>query len=105
MSDLVIHYLKYANSVDQNQTPRWIKIRRRRTNAASDLGLHCLDLRKHCQSKSDAAEPAGLLIRVCTVCIKTWISGNLLYEPRHDKTNKMSVRPGKTQISLSIRPV
>ena len=28
-----------------------------------------------------------------------------LYEPRHDKTNKMSVRPAKTQISLGIRPV
>ena len=27
------------------------------------------------------------------------------YEPRHDKTNKMSVRPAKTQISLSIRPI
>ena len=27
------------------------------------------------------------------------------YEPRHDKTNKMSVRPVKTQISLGIRPV
>ena len=26
-------------------------------------------------------------------------------EPRHDKTNKMSVRLAKTQISLSIRPV
>ena len=27
-------------------------------------------------------------------------------EPRHDKTNKMSVRPAKTQISLgSVRPV
>ena len=29
----------------------------------------------------------------------------LYYEPRHDKTNKMSVRPAKTQISLGIRPV
>ena len=27
------------------------------------------------------------------------------YEPRHDKTNKLSVRPAKTQISLGIRPV
>ena len=27
------------------------------------------------------------------------------YEPRHDKTNKMSERPAKTQISLGIRPV
>ena len=28
-----------------------------------------------------------------------------IYEPRHDKTNKMSVRPAKTRISLGIRPV
>ena len=28
-----------------------------------------------------------------------------LHEPRHNKTNKMSVRPAKTQISLGIRPV
>ena len=26
-------------------------------------------------------------------------------EPPHDKTNKMSMRPSKTQISLGIRPV
>ena len=26
-------------------------------------------------------------------------------EPRHDKTNRMSVRPAKTQISLGICPV
>ena len=26
-------------------------------------------------------------------------------EPRHDKTNKMTVRPAKNQISLGIRPV
>ena len=26
-------------------------------------------------------------------------------EPRHDKTNKMSLRPAKTQISLGIHPV
>ena len=28
-----------------------------------------------------------------------------LYEPPHDKTNKMIVRPAKTQINLGIRPV
>ena len=28
-----------------------------------------------------------------------------IIEPRHDKTNKMAVRPAKTQISLGIRPV
>ena len=27
------------------------------------------------------------------------------YEPPHDKTNKMTVCPGKTQISLGMRPV
>ena len=27
------------------------------------------------------------------------------FEPSHDKTNKMTVRPAKTQISLGIRPV
>ena len=27
------------------------------------------------------------------------------FEPRHHKTNKLSVRPAKTQISLGIRPV
>ena len=27
------------------------------------------------------------------------------YEPPHDKTNKMTVRPAKTQISLDIHPV
>ena len=29
----------------------------------------------------------------------------IIYEPRHDKTNKMSVRPAKTQISLGVLPV
>ena len=29
----------------------------------------------------------------------------ILFEPRHNKTNKMTVRPAKTQISLGICPV
>ena len=32
-------------------------------------------------------------------------SSNIIYEPQYDKTNKMSVRPAKTQLSLGIRPV
>ena len=35
-------------------------------------------------------------IRVCT---------SMTYEPPRDKTNKVNVRPAKTQISLGIRPV
>ena len=33
--------------------------------------------------------------------VMSWVG----YESRHDKTNKMSVRPAKIQISLGIRPV
>ena len=33
------------------------------------------------------------------------VQNDTLFEPRHDKTNKMSVHPAKTQISLGIRPV
>ena len=34
------------------------------------------------------------------LCTKT-----ATYEPRHDKTNKVTVHPAKTRISLGIRPV
>ena len=34
-----------------------------------------------------------------------FVSCQMIIEPRHDKSNKMSVRPAKTQISLGIRPV
>ena len=33
-----------------------------------------------------------------------WIRENNENKPRHDKTNKVTVRPAKTQISLGIRP-
>ena len=29
----------------------------------------------------------------------------ILFEPPHDKTNNVAVRPAKTQISLGIRPI
>ena len=29
---------------------------------------------------------------------------DIMYEPRHDKTNNVAVRPAKTQISLGFRP-
>ena len=35
--------------------------------------------------------------------MEQWLSQ--IYEPRHDKTNNVAVRPVKTQISLGIRPV
>ena len=33
------------------------------------------------------------------------MSTKTIFESRHDKTNKISVRPAKTQISLGIRAV
>ena len=38
-------------------------------------------------------------------CSSVWKSRIKISEPRHDKTNKVTVRPAKTQISLGIRPV
>ena len=58
------------------------------------------------------------LVRVCTYAINkiyletlktqhytstVYFNGLTWCEPRHDKTNKMSVRPAKIQISLGIR--
>ena len=42
--------------------------------------------------------PCGILLTIAVLILT-------LCEPRHHKTNKMSVRPAKTQISLGIRPV
>ena len=42
-----------------------------------------------------------LKMHSCLYCWKQTLRKN---EPRHDKTNKVSVRPAKTQISLGIRP-
>ena len=43
--------------------------------------------------------------RVAFSCIPLWLTCARTCEPRHDKTNKMTVRPAKTQISLGIHPV
>ena len=37
-----------------------------------------------------------------TFCV---YKGSIITEPPRDKTNKVSVRPAKTQISLGFRPV
>ena len=70
----------WANSVDPGQT----------APEQSDQGLHCLPFHL------DLLDP--LLFSKTTVRI-------LEYERPHDKTNKMTVRPAKTQIILGIRPV
>ena len=48
-------------------------------------------------------EKRGLSV-MCLVFLQIFMRSNS-FEPRHDKTNKMAVRPAKTQISLGIRPV
>ena len=44
-------------------------------------------------------------VRLAGGVILTLQPAQEIIEPRHDKTNKMAVRPAKTQISLGIRPV
>ena len=39
------------------------------------------------------------------ICIFLLSFAKMRFEPRHDKTNKVTVRPEKTQISMGIRPV
>ena len=34
-----------------------------------------------------------------------WLLARKFYVPQHDKTNKVTMRPAKTQISLGIRQV
>ena len=45
------------------------------------------------------------LIYTSAIVLKLITSVVASIEPRHNKTNKMSVRPAKTQISLGIRQV
>ena len=40
-----------------------------------------------------------------TACAKSWRQFVSIFEPHHDKTNNVAVRPAKTRISLGIRPV
>ena len=47
-------------------------------------------------------EGAGRSTGCLLMCTRVVV---LQFEPRHDKTNKVTVRPAKTQISLGIRPV
>ena len=39
------------------------------------------------------------------ISLASVMTTKIIYEPPHDKTNKMTVRPAKTQISLDIHPV
>ena len=45
------------------------------------------------------------IVSVPDHCLFLYIFSRKSYEPRHDKTNTVSVRPAKTQISLGICPV
>ena len=45
------------------------------------------------------------ILIVCPAYLFLWYLISNINEPQHDKTNKMRVRPGKTQIRLCIRPV
>ena len=74
----------------------------------SCLAFHNFYLCKQWRSLSDIIERDIWL--AYTVCLNLIMNFNqnkkkLKNEPRHDKTNKISVRPAKTLICLGIRPV
>ena len=78
-----------ANNVDPDQTQE-----------QSDLRLHCLPSPVYPKTKNHYS-------RFYRNDSTFFDLGKQFrrYEPSHDKTNKMSVRPAKTQISMGIRPV
>ena len=57
------------------------------------------------QSTYDNAQEGPQHIPSMVRRVKQTMTKQYTYEPRHDKTNKLSERPAKTQISLGIRPV
>ena len=85
-------------------------------SAASDLGLHCLprfpkwDTTRHKWVKvipftrlACSLTPAILTLNFDNWSLCCSFLWRRIFEPRHDKTNKVTVRRAKTQISLSIR--
>ena len=75
-----------ANIVDPDQTLIWICI------VCPDLSVRKLKI------------ITVLCFRLCQTRHHSTLQDNR-YEPPHDKPNKMTVHPEKTQISLGIRPV
>ena len=61
---------------------------------------------QHGGCKTDVGPGSPVYLMVLNATIAPWQLHDIcLNEPRHDKTNKMSVCPAKTQISLGIRLV
>ena len=56
-----------------------------------------------CLTWLETPKTGFLMTRLSCFVFSPWYAN--LYEPRHVKTNKVSVCPAKTQISLGIRPV
>ena len=85
------------------------KIKSCETHVNSLLQMLCFlhnNLKNKQQKKSNKIVhwPLDQFVFLVTIQLKE-IATNFTHEPRHDKTNKVSVRPAKTQISLGIRPV
>ena len=59
---------------------------------------------ENCWTQTDVKEIREIFLR-CYFCSFQPTHTPNTCEPPHDKTNKMTVRPAKTQISLGIRPV
>ena len=56
-------------------------------------------------NKGTISTKVSFKIHQCTQIRVVWGVWGIQFEPRHNKTNKMSVRPAKTQNNLGIRTV
>ena len=88
-------YQNPTNGIEQNLTYLWM-------TGITDM-LKTENPCHHEKMCCNDAKCYNILQNVITFCVKC----RMIYkfEPPHDKTNKMTMRPAKTQISLGIRPV
>ena len=65
----------------------------------------CQNLRHNPSEKTNVFRSVHILLACFRMMLVFLRITSETYEPRHDTTNNVAVRPAKTQISLGIRPV
>ena len=96
------------SSVDRTNSWMWKKVRRRLPIHVWNVNLMLIDMLKDFRNATVIFFPSYLPNAYELFLFNSVIMRESLrrkHEQRLDKTNKMNVRPAKTQISLGIRPV
>ena len=85
-----------------------MSLRRTKSTIISWAGSisHLFHLNWHVATQTTHCQPKKVLFPIVSFFDKKFgFPEAMQYEPPHDKTNKMTVRPLKAQVSLGIRPV